>query len=624
MAARRGRLSKPDAQGKYVRQLGWKLNSNGERTQHKFRLGSDKREAEQRDSRLQQLWNQIEQETTVGNPLWDELTLEIAKQIALGEAKVQLAPLSDDEAATDYARRLQRIQNRFAFLRFAPTDEQRYAAGLGDKIRRGGTVLYDTDPEINELLNRRSNEWIKLPPLQPESPTARGGDPLTELFGASYQPLTAPNAPKDDGATLHDAFEAYKNWIRNEYFDNSTQDVSEYGHTKLGQVDTLKDRHKNVPLAEIDYDFIEAMYRFWRKRPKKKSKNGNDVRISPTSIRHYLGELHRFFKWVHRSKSFAWRKPEDFDEINRSIPSDAETIKRRIQNVDTFRLEDLQLLNRYATPTERLFLLLALNCGFGAREIATLTIGEVFLHQALPAEEQEVFDFPSTDADSFISLVRQKTNIVGKFMLFSQTVQMLEWAVARRLKQPNPASDQPLILNRGGRPLDKRSASGYPSRHIPNSFIQLKKRIEQDGKEVANLPFKCLRKTAGDLIRRFSDGEVSGVFLLHGKPVQSDKLADIYTNRPFGKVYRAIRQVEEFLKPMFAEVTGDPTSRKRNADETPDTTGQLAELVRSGKSIREIAQETGQARMTVQRQIKKLGGVSSGHSNRDSASEPYG
>jgi hypothetical protein len=37
--------------------------------------------------------------------------------------------------------------------------------------------------------------------------------------------------------------------------------------------------------------------------------------------------------------------------------------------------------------------MLGLNCGFGTKEIATLTIGEVFLHQALPADEQEVFGF---------------------------------------------------------------------------------------------------------------------------------------------------------------------------------------------------------------------------------------
>lgn len=111
------------------------------------------------------------------------------------------------------------------------------------------------------------------------------------------------------------------------------------------------------------------------------------------------------------------------------------------------------MLNRYATPIERLYLLLGLNCGFGTKEIATLTIGEIFLHQALPADEQEVFGFRSTNADSFVSLVRNKTTIVGKFLLFPQTVQMLEWALARRFKLPNVSinsGDFLAIMGRSG------------------------------------------------------------------------------------------------------------------------------------------------------------------------------
>lgn len=36
MAARTARLSQPDKQGQYARQLGWKLNSKGTRVQHRI------------------------------------------------------------------------------------------------------------------------------------------------------------------------------------------------------------------------------------------------------------------------------------------------------------------------------------------------------------------------------------------------------------------------------------------------------------------------------------------------------------------------------------------------------------------------------------------------------------
>src|SRR4051794_9822501 len=81
MAPRSGRFSSPDAQGQFVRQLGWKQNANSTRMQHKFRLGSDRHEAGRHEIRLRQLWEQICKESSTAEARWDELTLEIAKQI---------------------------------------------------------------------------------------------------------------------------------------------------------------------------------------------------------------------------------------------------------------------------------------------------------------------------------------------------------------------------------------------------------------------------------------------------------------------------------------------------------------------------------------------------------------
>jgi DNA-binding transcriptional ArsR family regulator len=602
MAARTGRLSKPDKQGHYARQLGWKLNGKGERVQHKFRLGADKREAERRDDQLRRIWEQIDNDAPNGAALWDNLTLEVAKQVARGADGVELAPEPEDESPASYASRLQQLQNRFSFLRFVPTDQKRYTAGIGERAIDMRQIVLVGNPYEDYWAK---HEPFQAPPLKPESAdrtVGKGG--IEALLDPPYRTLT--QSIIDDGATLHQAFEAYERWIKEHYFDEATQTLSEYAYTKIGQIDTLKARHEDIPLVEIDYDFIEKMYRFWKQRPMKRSRKGEEKRMSRSSIRHYLGELHRFFKWLHRSKDFAWRKPEDLDDIDRSVPLDTESVKRRIRKVDTFQLEELKLLNRYATPIERLYLMLGLNCGFGTKEIATLTIGEVFLHQALPADEQEVFDFSSTDADSFVSLVRNKTTIVGKYLLFDQTVKMLEWVMARRLKQKNPAPDQPAILNSKGMPLDQRSANGNPSRQIPNTFARLHKRIVDDGNEITKLPFKHLRKTAGDLIRRFSDGEVSGVFLLHGSPVTTDKLSDVYTNRPFGKVYEAIRRVEEYLQPVFEEAGDEPTLEQPQAYTSRKSIDRIAEMKREGKTVREIAEATGKSRMTVHRHLQKL------------------
>jgi hypothetical protein len=66
-----------------VRQLGWMLNENGERIQHKFRLGADPQEAELREVKLRKVWDVI-CKALYDDHLWDVVTLKIASQVARG------------------------------------------------------------------------------------------------------------------------------------------------------------------------------------------------------------------------------------------------------------------------------------------------------------------------------------------------------------------------------------------------------------------------------------------------------------------------------------------------------------------------------------------------------------
>ncbi|WP_459556861.1 hypothetical protein [Lacunimicrobium album] len=471
--------------------------------------------------------------------------------MARGAMTVKLGPIEVEEPAGRYAERLQSIQNRFPFLQFEAADMERYTKGIGDRACDIRTMVLIDNPYERYWSKYTEAELRDAPRMRPE-----GADGVTVLSGWndsrpwSKYILETGNMAKS--VTLHQAFDTYRAWIREEYFDAAKEDLTDYGFTKLGQVDTLQSRHADMPLSQLNSDAIESMFRYWRQNPTRKKKSGAAVRISRASIRNYVAELKRFFNWLDRRKDFDWSKPKDFDHLDRFVKTvEIAEIKQRIRQVETFQLEELCLLNRYATPIERLYLMLGLNCGFGAKEIATLTIGEISLFQALPLDEQEIFAFPSNDTDSFLSLVRNKTAIAGKFLLFEQTVQLLKQSLVRRRKQPDPSDDAPAILNSNGKRLDARTEGGNPSRQIPNSFDRLLKRIRDNGHQISPLSFKHLRKTAGDLIRRFSDGEISGVFLLHGSPVETDKLSDVYTNRPFGKVFRAIQQVEVHLKPMF-------------------------------------------------------------------------
>ena len=51
------------------------------------------------------------------------------------------------------------------------------------------------------------------------------------------------------------------------------------------------------------------------------TEKGSTKPISRCSAEHYIGELKRFLRWLHKNKDFDWRKPEDFDEIKTKVDS---------------------------------------------------------------------------------------------------------------------------------------------------------------------------------------------------------------------------------------------------------------------------------------------------------------
>lgn len=113
--------------------------------------------------------------------------------------------------------------------------------------------------------------------------------------------------PSQHPGMLHDAMTAYIEWIEKDYFRPALGRINDGGRTKIRQVETLMTRHENKPLSMLDEPTVEEMFRFWRQRPLKKE---STKPISRKSAENYIGELKRFFRWLHKSKDFDWRKPE--------------------------------------------------------------------------------------------------------------------------------------------------------------------------------------------------------------------------------------------------------------------------------------------------------------------------
>jgi hypothetical protein len=89
--------------------------------------------------------------------------------------------------------------------------------------------------------------------------------------------------------------------------------------------------------------------------------------------------------------------------------------------VSVFTEEELRVLWRYALPWERLLMTLALNCGFGMAEIATLQRAELHLDRPHPHAAQIGVD---PGPAKWIMRLRGKTDVYGEWKLWPVNVRL--------------------------------------------------------------------------------------------------------------------------------------------------------------------------------------------------------
>jgi len=463
--------------------------------QVKFRLGDNQDKATLAKVKLEALWQRVSKEAD----RWDELTLTIAKAIARGANTVSLPPNTTDPMA--YLNWIHRLDDRFGDLIQVLPDQP-------DLYRAGADKMYRARREFQSLV-------------------AEGLEHYRQLASQGEIP-----------GTLHEALDAYIAYLKERENDHSG-----WARTKVKEAEILRAHHPDLPLARLNLQAMEDQLNFWAKRPTVRNKKNQPM--SALSCRNYIKRLRDFWKWLHYSDKFAWRRPEGHEELKvriASIPDDREDIIKTM-HVETYSVEELTTLYRHATPLMRTFILLGLNCGFSIAEIATLSRTELFLKQPHPKLNL---------LGSWILRVRGKTKVYAEFKLWDATVQALEWAL-QRLDTIKPDS-RTILLTADGNPFNAKTKSGNKSSRIPSLWKNLQRTVRKEQPGFRYLPFKQLRKIGGQLVKEASDGEVAGVFHARGKPVQSDVLSDVYTNRPFLKVFMALEEVGKKLQPMFQSV----------------------------------------------------------------------
>lgn len=573
--ATRSRDLSPDSQGRYRPYLGWKEAEGGKYVQHRFNLGRNAETAERIMVRLRQLWEHIEAthkpSDTSPRPLWNSQTLWIAKEIEKGNSVVRLPPKPRDDGES-YARYFHRVQAHFPFIVFMPENQEKYETGATSNLERiEGQIkqIEETALKVGNLPRKRIDRHMGM---------------------------------------LHEAFDAYADHIRQtkiETDENGLQMTTAHGKSLIDGVARFKEHHPDVPLAEIDFDVLQQMVNHWRGRPLRKgTKRPITLRSAQNEVKHLLA----FFRWLHRTTKFAWRKPEDFEDLETKVRESASEIesKATVEQVATYTIDELKTLYEYATPLERCLMLLGLNCGFAPSEQGTLRLRHVSLRHEHPYAEK--LEWKTSPEDSFVKKLRNKTKVYGEWFLWDHTVRAMDWLIARRKKLGEATNNSLLLVTANRHPFYRLTGGGNRNQRFSAMWASLTNRVRKDKtkEDFRTLSFGKLRKTGANMVRRMAGGEVFKVFICHGTPVESDDLADWYSNRPFAALFDTLRKIEDRLQPLWDAVP-DPFGRYTQQYTSLSKVKQIKAMDQDGMPVAEIAKAVGVSRMTVYRHTSKPG-----------------
>jgi hypothetical protein len=526
-----------DASGQYRRDLGWKPGRNGGYVQHRFYLGRDLKRAQRLVRRLEALWDQI-----------------VARWENQAELREGERPVWDEYTLT-------------------------MAKGIVDETKEIRVPVMPLMPGENKTINVESfGLWFwKLVQDFPGLNLTVDDERLRENFAnlrATYEEKAGRLRPVcKSGQTLHEALDAYKAWLHGRHLTppepGREQRTSQTGVKQGERVERLKQHVQDMPLSDFGLKQIEDVVAYWAKRPA--CSKGRP--FSPVTCKHHVRLWKHFVLWLHKEPAFEWKRPADLVWERVSILEHPHEVAARAtpEQVDTYTKEELKTLWEYGTETSRVLMALALNCGFGIAEIGTLTRAEV--------------------QGGYIKRIRWKSKVYGEWRLWPVTTDLLAGV--------RPNATIWLLVTASGKQLIEPTKSNFRGAYIPNRWSTLLRRIRVDYPEFRKLSFNKLRKTAGNLIRQFSDGEIAGIFLCHGQAVRTDDLADVYTNRPWQKVFEAQDRVWEYLKDIFIGECYAETKISIG------TINKIKALHRQGLSASQIAEQCGVTESTVRKRLKE-------------------
>ena len=619
--SRRTEMSYDKATERWCAKLGRKKTKSGKVDGHKFRFTGDVKESERRKLRIQQLWDRLVEQHGSGYA-WSDQDLVVALAMADGKSEIpfsveQLAPKELVRVQLPrfrsqprlYARELAKVQESYPEVTVVPDDLE---------LAEQGRQQLTTGAEASIAFERQ----FLLPGNHPTPMSS--GEPTVAIALDAYEAyvkatmLVTPDLEEGiDGKRLSDSGQSY---------------IKQIGQVRLHNAEQL-----SWSISRLTFRGCDAMLEVWRQRPPKKDGSGT---MQIKTCEEHAKLLKRFFRWLSKSDEFDWTKPSDFDELSLAIRRTNLDKSARItvgaRKVKTYTVDELKVLNQYAIPIERFLLLCGLNLGFKRMECATLRVGEIHLHTI--HDYAKYINFAFSEKDSFVRRLRTKTEVYGEWILFPLTVQALQWVLNRRRSQTHITKGDGMsreipycptslvLLNDSGHSFTKPTNRGNPNHQITAAWTRLLNRIKKDkgNENFPRLPHEALRDTASDWIREEFGGEIADVFLSHGSPMGANSLVECYTNKPFGKLFKALRWLEAKLKPMFDATPPNPfpdERKKRIGGLSVRQKTIIQELSRKDISVQDIAAKAGCSVMSVYRHRENDAGNGSASLSGESDTE---
>lgn len=242
--------------------------------------------------------------------------------------------------------------------------------------------------------------------------------------------------------------------------------------------------------------------------------------ISTETAKGMLAAVKTMYRWAYKMRLID-SLPRNIDDITKTPNGSSNQPKIKI-----FTLDELNTLLKNAVPHTKNFIVLALNCSMGQRDISNLRVNEI--------------DWKN----GYIERDRSKTGVRAKYKLWGITLKLL-----KEHRQEGSECDGRVFLTQKKKETDipqpllreniKENGKLTKSDAIKNAFWRLLRKTDING----GRSFYSLRKTGATLIEEI-DPLATEMYLSHSERGMKRN----YAKRDWGRLARALKKMEKKLK----------------------------------------------------------------------------